>query len=58
MNGCYHLNPDDPESMISGLQKLIDLYKSGNLKEISRDDDLEIYSRQFQAQTIARLLEG
>jgi glycosyltransferase involved in cell wall biosynthesis len=58
MDGCYHLNPDDLKSMTSGLQKLIDLYKSGNLHSVSREDDLEIYSRQFQAQTIARLLEG
>jgi glycosyltransferase involved in cell wall biosynthesis len=58
MQAAYHLDPDDPEEMKNLLRELIILYRSNTPGGISRKSKLKEFTRQHQAQTMARLLEG
>ena len=58
MQAAYHLDPDDPKEMRNLLRELIILYRSGKLGGISRTGKLKEFTRQYQAQTMARILEG
>lgn len=57
MSGVYQLNPNDPEQIKAQLMDLFQKYLNGQLKQVSRRDMIEDYSRKAETHRMLEIME-